>query len=201
MNQINPAERTIELPLPRAITHEVASDIQKESVYVSPHLERITISEDLTTAHLTLRDNGHDDEVIDKSTRYLEAMCKHIAGFETKTVIACCRADEGPYEENVHAKLVEHGWLHDYGKGQVAYSGPVLKLAQMISEEASSLYHKEFSFDDAHFPAFVDHDTLHKCGYIESHPTAVSFVANVIEDFDALEQYRAANSCSDPADG
>ena len=199
MNKINQTGQTIELPLPRDISAETASDIQKESVYVSPYLERITVSEDLKTAILTPREAGHDEELVDKATRYLDAMCKHIAGFDIKTIMASCRADEGPYEEDVHGKLVERGWLHDYGKGQVAYSGPVLKLAKLISDEASALYHNEFQFDDAHFPAFVDHDTLHKCGYIESHPTAVSFVANVVEDFDALEAYRAANSCSDYA--
>ena len=197
MNQINPHPRTVELELPREINAETASDIQKESVYVSPNLERITITEDLRTAVLTLRSDDNRDDVIDKAGRFLAAMCKHIAGFDVKTIMVSCRADEGPYETDVHAKLVERGWVHDYGKGQVAYSGPALRLAQMVSDEASALYHNEFRFDDAHFPAFVDHDTLHKCGYIDSHPTAVSFVANVVEDFDALEAYRQANSCAE----
>ena len=37
---------------------------------------------------------------------------------------------------------------------------------------------------DGHFPAFIDADTLQKCGYFDSHPNAVTFVGNVIEDFD-----------------
>ena len=49
------------------------------------------------------------------------------------------------------------------------------------------------------FPALVDADTLHKCGYFDSHPNAVTFVGNVIEDFDAIEEFRIANSCSEGA--
>ena len=45
----------------------------------------------------------------------------------------------------------------------------------------------------------IDADTLHKCGYFDSHPNAVTFVGNVIEDFDAIEEFRLANSCSEGA--
>jgi seryl-tRNA synthetase len=45
----------------------------------------------------------------------------------------------------------------------------------------------------------IDADTLHKCGYFDSHPNAVTFVGNLIEDFDAIEEFRRANSCSEGA--
>lgn len=89
--------------------------------------------------------------------------------------------------------------MHDYGKGQVAYSGPVLKLAQLINEKSGQLYQSAFNAKDGHFPAMIDADTLHKCGYFDSHPNAVTFVGNVIEDFDAIEEFRQANSCSEGA--
>ena len=56
-----------------------------------------------------------------------------------------------------------------------------------------------FGASDGHFPAMIDADTLHKCGYFDSHPNAVTFLGNVIEDIDALEEFRRANSCSEGA--
>jgi len=56
-----------------------------------------------------------------------------------------------------------------------------------------------FAASDRHFPALLDVDTLHKCGYFDSHPNAVTFVGNMLEDFDAIEEFRRANSCSEGA--
>ena len=195
MNSVNQPTSNIEIQLPREINREVASDIEKESVYVSPWLERIFVNDKLSAVTLVMRDGAPADEVVDKAKRFLEAMCKHLSGFEVHTYFETTRNDNGPYEIGTHQGLIDRGWLHDYGKGQVAYSGPVLRLARFINDKAASLYARVFSFDEMHYPAFIDHQTLHKCGYIESHPNAVSFVSNVIEDFDAIESYRIANSC------
>ena len=102
----------------------------------------------------------------------------------------------GLTSSGVNDELVKRGWLHDYGKGQVAYSGPVLKLARLINDKAGELYASALGAKDAHFPAMIDADTLHKCGYFDSHPNAVTFVGNVVEDFDAIEEFRLANSAA-----
>ena len=54
-------------------------------------------------------------------------MVKQVSGFEIKVFVETKRQDTGPYHVGVNDGLVERGWMHDYGKGQVAYSGPVLK--------------------------------------------------------------------------
>lgn len=187
------------LDLPREVDVEVAGDIEKESVFVSPAIDRIVVNDDMKTARVILRSSEMNDDVIDKAKRYLEVMSKQVSGFDIKVFIENKRRDNGAYENNVNEKLVERGWLHDYGKGQVAYSGPVLKLARLINEKAGSLYATAFAAEDGHFPALVDADTLHKCGYFDSHPNAVTFIGNMMEDFDAIEQFRAANSCSEGA--
>lgn len=195
MNMNVHAGEVIEVPLPRKVSTETADDIQKESVFVSPYLERIFVNDEGTQATLHLRQGADKTEVQGKAERYLSAMCKHLSGFDINVVLETQRQDAGDYIQNAHAGLVERGWVHDYGKGQVAYSGPVLRLARLINDKAAALYAEVFDFEEAHYPAFIDHETLHKCGYIESHPNAVSFVGNVVEDFDALEAYRLGNSC------
>lgn len=189
----------IVLDLPRQVDSEVAGDIEKESVFVSPMIDRIVVNAEGTKAHVTMRAGANAEEVADKAARFLDVMVKQVSGFEIKVFIDTKRKDTGPYQIGVNQGLVERGWMHDYGKGQVAYSGPVLRLAQFINERAGELYTKAFGAKDGHFPAMIDADTLQKCGYFDSHPNAVTFLGNVIEDFDAIEEFRRANSCSEGA--
>ena len=187
------------LDLPRRVDEEVAGDIEKESVFVSPHIDRIVVADDRTSVRVLVKRGAPVDEVLDKARRYLAAMVRQVGGFETKVFIETQRRDRGPYTPRVNEGLVARGWMHDYGKGQVAYSGPVLKLARLVNAKAGELYARAYGAADGHFPALIDAETLKKCGYFDSHPNAVTFLGNVIEDFDAIEEFRRANSCSEGA--
>jgi seryl-tRNA synthetase len=189
----------VTLELIREVDSEVAGDIEKESVFVSPAIERIIVNNDRKSARLIVRPGADISVVMDKARRFLEVMAKQLTGFEIKRFVETKRRDTGPYVRGVNAGLVDRRWMHDYGKGQVAYSGPVLKLARLINEKAGQLYASAFKAEDGHFPAMIDADTLHKCGYFDSHPNAVTFVGNMIEDMDAIEEFRLANSCSEGA--
>jgi seryl-tRNA synthetase len=191
--------RDLQIELTRSIDREIADDIEKESVFVSPQIERIIVDRDLKTATVVVKQGADLSTVVDKAKRYIEVMSKQISGFEPKVFIETKRRDSGDYQRDVNQGLVQRGWLHDYGKGQVAYSGPVLKLARLVNEKAGQLYAQNFRATDGQYPALIDADTLHKCGYLDSHPNAVTFVGNMIEDFDAIEAFRQANSCSEGA--
>ncbi|MEM7425614.1 MAG: hypothetical protein AAF441_05935 [Pseudomonadota bacterium] len=199
MNQQIVKPMSVSIDLPRQVDEEVAGDIEKESVFVSPAIDRIVVNPDGKTANVVLKDRRSMDASIDKATRFLDVMAKQVSGYEIKVVAEHSRKDDGPYQRNVNEGLVERGWLYDYGKGQVAYSGPVLKLARLLDEKADELYKAELGAKEGHFPAMVDADTLHKCGYFDSHPNAVTFIGNMMEDFDAIEEFRMANSCSEGA--
>jgi seryl-tRNA synthetase len=199
MNTQNHDFNEFVVELPRQVDSEVASDIEKESVFVSPFIERIRVDKDGLTACVVARPGADLAEAREKTKRYLDVMVRQISGFEIKVFVDTKRKDTGPYFAGVNDELVKRGWMHDYGKGQVAYSGPVLKLANLINEKSGELYRNAFAAKESHFPAMIDADTLHKCGYFDSHPNAVTFVGNVIEDFDAIEEFRRANSCSEGA--
>ncbi len=199
MNTHNHQFHEFVLNLPREVDHEIAGDIEKESVFVSPFIDRIFVNPDGLTARVVTRPGADLVETREKAARFLEVMVKQVSGFEIKVFIDTKRKDQGPYHIGVNDELVKRGWMHDYGKGQVAYSGPVLKLAKLINDKSGELYSAAFNAKDSHFPAMIDADTLHKCGYFDSHPNAVTFVGNVIEDFDAIEEFRRANSCSEGA--
>jgi seryl-tRNA synthetase len=199
MNQHATQFTEIVLELPREVDAEVAGDIEKESVFVSPGIERIKVNADRRTARMLVRPGAAPSEVTDKARRYLEVMARQLSGFEIKVFVETARKDTGPYQTNVNEELVARGWVHDYGKGQVAYFGPVQRLARLIDRSAAELYRKAFGHSEGHFPAMIDAETLHKCGYFDSHPNAVTFVGNLVEDFDAIEEFRVANSCSEGA--
>jgi len=199
MNQHNHNFKEISVPLSREVDREVAGDIEKESVFVSPFIERIYVDEDGKNARVVTRAGADLVEIEAKAKRFLDVMVRQVSGFEIKVFVDTKRKDTGPYFVGVNDELVKRGWMHDYGKGQVAYSGPLLKLAKLMNEKAGELYKTAFNAKESHFPAMVDADTLHKCGYFDSHPNAVSFIGNVVEDFDAIEEFRKANSCSEGA--
>jgi seryl-tRNA synthetase len=199
MNTHNHSFNEISIDLSREVDSEIAGDIEKESVFVSPFIDRIFVNPDYRSARVVTRPGADLGEIKEKATRFLDVMVKQVTGFEIKVFVETKRKDTGPYFRGVNEELVKRGWMHDYGKGQVAYSGPVLKLVKLINDKAGALYASHLGATDGHYPAMIDADTLHKCGYFDSHPNAVTFLGNVVEDFDAIEEFRRANSCSEGA--
>jgi len=86
--------------------------------------------------------------------------------------------------------------LRQYTGGEKAVEGSGSTLAELIDAKAAALYARHFRAEPRSFPAFVDADVLHRCGYFDSHPNAISFVGHMVEDFDAIEAFRQANSCA-----
>jgi seryl-tRNA synthetase len=187
------------IDLPRQIDPDLAADLEKESAFVSPFLDRLRVSGSRSTVELEIADRTRNAEVQAKVERFLEAMLKRTHTFETKVFQHNARRDDGPFATGVHDELKRRGWLYDYGRGQVALSGPALALARLIDTEAARLYAEHFQAVPGSFPALVDAGILQRCGYFDSHPNAVSFVGHMIEDFDAIEAFRQANSCAEGA--
>jgi seryl-tRNA synthetase len=187
------------IDLPRQIDPDLAADLEKESAFVSPFLNRLRVTGDRSTVELEIADQARNAEVQAKVERFLEAMLKRTHRFETKVFQRTERRDDGPLAAGVHEELKRRGWLFDYGRGRVALSGPVLALARLIDARAAELYADHFRAVPGSFPAFVDAEILQRCGYFDSHPNAVSFVGHMIEDFDAIEAFRQANACAEGA--
>jgi len=184
---------SLTIDLPRAVDGDLAADIEKESAY----LRRLSVVRDGGAVELEVADGGQPADVEAKVKRFLDAMLKHKSGFDTKVFLTNERRDDGPLLTAVHAQLVERGWIYDYGNGHVALSGPVLALSRLVDAKAAELYQRHFGAKLRAFPAFVDLELLKRCGYIDSHPNALSFVGNVVEDFDAIEEFRQANNCAE----
>jgi len=185
---------SIHIRLPQQISTSLAREIEKESVYVSPHLERMEVTDDLHNVEIKMLDESKSSEVEDKANRFLAVMLKNTREFETKISCQHVSDDKGPIANDVQEELVKRGWLFDYGGGQVALSGPALALSKSIDARAQALYEKHFDAKPGMYPAFINADTLARCGYFESHPNAVTFIGHIEDDFDLIEQFRVANS-------
>ena len=96
--------------MPRQVDEEVAGDIEKESVFVSPAIDRIVVNPDGKTASVVLKDRRSMDESMDKAARFLDVMAKQVSGYEIKAFAEHKRKDDGPYQRNVNEGLVERGW-------------------------------------------------------------------------------------------
>jgi seryl-tRNA synthetase len=187
------------IDLPRQIDPELAADIEKESAFVSPFLGALRVTSGRAAVELEIADRRRDAEVKGKVERFLDAMLKRVHRFEPKVFLRQERRDDGPLASGVNEELLRRGWLYAYGQGHVALAGPALALAELIDAKAAALYARHFGALPRSFPAFVDADILHRCGYFDSHPNAISFVGHMVEDFDAIEAFRQANSCAEGA--
>jgi seryl-tRNA synthetase len=187
------------IDLPRQIDPALAADIEKESAFVSPFLRGLRVSGSRAAVELEIADQDRDAEVKGKVERFLDAMLKQVHRFETKVFLRNPRQDDGPLATAVNDELARRGWLFSYGQGHVSLSGPALALAQLIDAKAAALYAQHFGALPRSYPAFVDAQILHRCGYFDSHPNAISLVGHMVEDFDAIEAFRQANSCAEGA--
>ncbi len=184
---------------PRQIDPELAADIEKEAAFVSPFLRALRVAGDRARVEFEVAERDRDEEVKGKVERFLDAMLKRVHRFEPKVFLRRERRDDGPLATGVNEELRRRGWLYAYGRGHVALAGPALARAELIDAKAAALYARHFCAEPRSFPAFVDADILHRCGYFDSHPNAISFVGHMVEDFDALEAFRQANSCAEGA--
>ena len=86
-------EPIIALDLPREVDSEVAGDIEKESVFVSPFIERIAVEAGRRSVRVHLKRGAPVDEVMDKARRYLGVMSRQISGFDIKVFVETKRAN------------------------------------------------------------------------------------------------------------
>jgi hypothetical protein len=187
------------IDLPRRIDLGLAADIEKEAAFVSPYLGALRVTGGGAAVELEVADRTRDAEVRGKVERFLDAMLKRTHRFEPKVFLRHKRCDDGPLVTGVNEELLRRGWLFAYGRGHVALAGPALALAELIDAKAAALYAQHFRAEPRSFPAFVDAEILHRCGYFDSHPNAISFIGHMVEDFDAIEAFRQANSCAEGA--
>src|SRR5215470_4612190 len=111
---------------------ELAAEIEKQSVYISPGIRRITVGAEANSIIIEHDESEDTDTLQRKASRFLSSMIDGFRPLERHIVSSVQRQDTGPLETNVYAKLKERGWVVELGIGQVALAGPALALANAI---------------------------------------------------------------------
>jgi hypothetical protein len=183
---------TFSIPLTTTIDAALAADVEKQAVYSAPQLKRVTVSGQRVDVELD--GDAPEREVRPKVERYVAAMIERYRHIKANAVAVMTRADDAPLESDVFQRLVERGWAQPFGHGLVGLSGPALAIARHLDEAWRAIGREEFAAAERSYPTLVDADVLARCGYFAAFPHAVSFVANLSEDFDLIEEFRAANA-------
>jgi seryl-tRNA synthetase len=172
---------------------ELAAEIEKQSVYVSPGIRRITVGAEANSIVIEHDDSEDMDALQRKASRFLSAMIDGFRALDRRIVASVQRRDTGPLESNAYAKLKERGWVVELGLGQVALAGPALALANAIERQAAGIGREQFNGTDRHYPTLIPTEALARCGYITSFPQHLTMVTHLREDFDDIEAFRKAN--------
>ncbi len=183
----------LRIELPEVIDKTLAVDIEKESVYISPELSKLVVTPDRDAVEVEVNEDAVESEIRGKVERYLQAMLSRFPKIENKVYFRNERQNPTPLFLNVYDELKRRGWLFEVGPGHIGLAGLALELMHKVDRTFTNLYRKHFRAIDRIYPALIKADLLLKCGYFDSHPNLVSLVTHVIDDFDAIEEFRRAN--------
>ena len=199
MNQQIRDLREVTIALPREVDEEVAGDIEKESVFVSPGIDRIVVNADMKTACVKIRPNAHSEELLDKAKRFLEVMSKQTSGFDIKVFNQNQRQDTGPTRPMSIASSSSAAGCTTTAKARlrtlVRFS---IWRASSMRKRANSMPMRS-THSTRIFPRSSTPKRFTSAATLTAIPMAVTFIGNMMEDFDAIEEFRAANSCSEGA--
>lgn len=185
--------KTVRMPLNTCIDEDLASDIEKQSVYVAETVRKLKVVPDGNEVEITCDAEANLDDVLSKVSRFTAAMIRGHRKIEPTIHHARAREMARPYVDNVFGKLQERGWLFEHGQGIVSLAGPALKVYQHLDTTFRELYEPIFKPEDRQFPAMAPASVLARCGYFEMHPNALSFISHLVNDFDEIENFRQAN--------
>ena len=185
-------EHTVDLG--RVIDADLAADIEKQAVYVSPHLHGLRVREDGAAVTFTVDDDAGLDDAREKVERFIVDMVQKFRKLSRKVLASNTRKSGHPLERGVYDELKRRRWVLELGRGQVGLAGPALRLARTLDEECRALGVDRFGASEESYPALIPASVLGRCGYFASFPQAVSMVAHLIEDYDLIEQFRRANA-------
>jgi seryl-tRNA synthetase len=183
---------TLRVRLPKAVDGELSAEVEKQSVYVSPHLLSLRVIGG-TEAELQIEAGANTDEVRGKVEQYLQVMIARFRKLGGK-VIHTRKRDRGELGRGVYAELKKRGWVIELGRGQVGLAGPALNAARALDNECVRLGTDTFGAAEQVYPTLIPTEILARCGYFTSFPHAVSMVTHLVEDIDRIEEFRQANA-------
>jgi len=185
------------LSFENAIHPELVAELEKSAVYATSRLKRFQVTADRGGADIECTD-GARDEVTEKVRKFVGAMVGTFRSLGAPEELARrTRRDQPAIVSNAFAELERRRWVRPLGRGQVSLAGGAFALKRFVDEAVRDLARTRFGAMEEEHPALLDPDVLLRSGYFSSFPHSVSFVSHLVEDFDSIEAFRAANAASD----
>lgn len=180
------------IQLPKAVDEDLAADLEKQSVYVSPSVRGMRVNSTRDAVEVDVVDDK-DPEAKAKVERYIDTMVSRFRKLPKKIFAENKRRDTGAYGHDVYGELKKRRWVLELGHGQVGLAGPALALMRSIDNQCRTLGIKSFGAVDENYPALMPSDVLAKCNYFKYFPHTVSMVVHLVEDYDKIDEFRRVN--------
>jgi seryl-tRNA synthetase len=180
------------IQLAKAVDEDLAADLEKQSVYVSPSVRGVRVNAARDAVDVDVIDDK-DPEAKAKVERYLDAMVSRFRKLPKKIFAENKRRDKGAYGHDVYGELKKRRWVLELGHGQVGLAGPALALMRAIDNQCRTLGIKSFGAVDENYPALMPSDVLARCNYFKYFPHTVSMVVHLVEDYDKIDEFRRVN--------
>ncbi len=179
--------------LSKEIDNELASELEKQSAYVSTELRSLRVSGDRRSVTAEISSERAAEEVRSKLDRFISALVDRFRPTEGRQLHQLERSRPGSPKTGVYDELVQRGWVKALGHGHAAFTGPALRLLELVDQRFAGIGLRDFSAVSHQYPALISSEVLARCGYFGSFPHTVSMVTHLTEDFDSIEEFRKAN--------
>lgn len=180
------------IQLPKAVDEDLAADLEKQSVYVSPSIRGVRVNAARDGVDVDLVDDK-DPAAKDKIERYIDTMVSRFRKLPKKIFAENKRRDKGAYGHDVYGELKKRRWVLELGHGQVGLAGPALAAMRTIDDQCRTLGRESFGAVDENYPALMPSEVLARCNYFKYFPHTVSMVVHLVEDYDKIDEFRRAN--------
>jgi seryl-tRNA synthetase len=187
----------VRLTFDQLIDQELVAELEKGAVYASSRLERFRVTADRGAVEIECAEDARE-EVVAKVRRYVDAIVRTFRSLgEPEELARNGRRDELPIAEGAFAELTRRRWVRPLGRGQVGFAGGAFALKRRLDDAVRDLARASFGAEEEDYPALIDPDVLARAGYYSSFPQSVCLVSHLVEDFDAIEAFRVANTESE----
>jgi hypothetical protein len=181
------------LELACALDAELVAEVEKLAAWVSPRVRDLRVEAGGSSVRFVVNAHGASvEEERAKVARFVADITERHRAVPRRVVAERLRRDGAATD--AYGELVRRGWLIETAAGRVALRGPALRTVQALDEDCARIARDTFGATEEAHASLAPASLLARCGWFGSFPQTASLVAHLVEDYDAIEQFRLANT-------
>lgn len=175
-------------------------EIRKALPHATERRLEVDLEADGRRLRLTARDTEIDAGLERTLGRFLEDMTRNYAPVRMQVLRAHEAAPPKGRGLDIYAELLARGWIMEVGPGFAGFRGPALALFRALDRSIRTLYGVSFAAEEVHFPSLLPTSDAAACGYFDSYPHHINFVAPLAPDYCGIETFRQRHGKGDALD-